>query len=138
MLTTAGSIASILALIFTGWVIFEVRRLHVFYKRHLLLPQYVKELTRLSKNARNALDKKQTDTIKGTLQRCDAVIERIPKYADKTLGGRAQAARDSIARLVSDRDHSVLLNGYEVVNELEAMIQSATAFTGEDRWSTRT
>ena len=137
MLSVAGSVASILSLIFTVWVILEVRSLRLFYKRHLLLPRFTQELARHAKNARKAIESKRTEEVKGVLQKCDALIERVPKYADKALAARAQNTRDSIAKLLGDHEHNLLTHSYEVINELDATIESALAFTGEDQWATR-
>ena len=137
-LSEAGSIASVLSFFFTGWVIFEVRSLHLFYKRHLLLPQFIRELKRHTKNARKALKAKRTEEVRGIFLKCDALIERVPKYADKALTIRAKRVRDSISELLDERNCNLLGNSHDVLNEIEATIESALAFTGEDKWSAKT
>lgn len=137
-LSTAGSLASVFSLLITGWVVFEVRALHHFYKRHLILPRLILELMRHVRNARIALIDKRSHDVMKNLHYCDALLERIPKYADKALAARVQRSRDSIVKLSRDRAYNVLSGGNSVINEIDATIQSARAFTGDDIWTTRT
>lgn len=135
-LSDVGSIASIASLVFTAWVIYDVRGLHHFYKRHLLLPQYIAELTRHVKNARKALDAKRTEELKAVLRKCDAILERLPKYGDSLLKDRARTARTLISQILVD-GVGLLGLSHDVISHIEATIESAKAFTGDDRWSTR-
>ena len=133
-LNTTGSIASILSLFFTGWVVYAVRSLQQFYNRHLLLPQFISELSGHIKNTKKALEDKRSDDAKATLQKCDALIERMPKYGDKALKKRIKLARKSIKVLMKDTTHNFLSHAKDVISEIDAVVESANAFTGEDKW----
>ncbi len=138
MLSAAGSIASILGLIFTGWVVFKVRGIHTLYKRHLLIPPIIDKLKRHIKDAAKALAKKRTGQLKQILYKCDALVERLPRYADKTLTRRAKNVRGSIAELLALSHGTVLSSSHNVLCELEAVISSAVTYMDEDKWRTRT
>ena len=75
LLSAVGSVASVLSLALAIRIFFEVRRMHLFYKRHLLIPEFIRELKRHSKNADGALKDKRTEGVKRSLHHCDPEID---------------------------------------------------------------
>jgi len=118
-------------------VIYRVRALHQFYQRHLLLPSYVRELRVRATNAREAAKNKRTDDLKGNLRQCDALLDRIPKYADEKLKDHARNTRQSIARFLEGKRHNWENDCHGVIDEIEATVTSASTFLGEDKWATK-
>lgn len=133
-LSEAGSIASLFSLAITACVFVKVRSLHLFYKRHLILPQFTRELSLRIRNARKALEEKRTEEVTRILRTCDALLERLPKYADKALSKRVKSARASIKNILKNSEHKFLFRCQDVLSEIEAAVKSATIFTGEDKW----
>ena len=88
------------------------------------------------KNARKSHAQKDSDAVKTALLKCDAVVERIPQFADSALNARVASARSSIQFIVKHSGSSVLNNAPDVFGIIDALAESANAFTNENKWST--
>ena len=132
----AGSFASLIGLVITGWLVYEARTIHLFYKRHLLLPNFVKQLKTNLKNARKFYESKESDRVKDSFRKCDVVIERMPKFADATLTKRIESTRTSIDTILKHSGSTVIRDAPDVFSTIDALADAATIFADENKWPT--
>lgn len=100
------------------------------------MPSFVNDLKTHMKNAKKALGQKDSDSVKHALRKCDAVVERIPQFADDALNQRVQSTRTVIQEIVKHSGSTVLADAPDVIGTIDALAESATAFTNENKWST--
>lgn len=133
-LADAGSIASILGLLFTGFVLWGLVRIRKEFVTKARLPELTDSLKSNAKNLSEAL--RSFDESKREVQTILSVCKSTLKNLIDKLSGNVRKDARNLLRMIDRQDSSSDKDkAWKIYNELQALIESLKHYQQDRKWS---